>query len=548
MKARKIIFGVTMTFMLAMLGFVSEAFAAVPGDYDEYASDYVYHRLDASEKALFDGLKTVCEKYMTTDIDISDEDGYELDFVPYEDIDDDRLYELIQLFGFQYPQYFFLSNSYSILGDSVALCAIPQFAKGTDRLDARDKMFADIDEIAAGVDGTDYEKEKALHDIVCAHVEYAKNELDQSAYSAWLTKSSVCAGYSKYFALLLNKAGVESLIVSSKDHAWNKVKLDGKWYVTDVTWDDTTYWQYDHIVYYYFNKSDSYMEEEDGTEGLIGGHKTLEIYDGKVPEADEDYETTPTYSLITEIKIAPSGTDGYSTSTCTVEKDATIGLKYGITKTHGDIDGDETFGFEYSESGIAEVQTVLTQSGRTGYKIKGLKAGTVTVTAYTANGVKAKPLTVTVTEVLKTEEPEEHLSEAVETVNPVTEDTNTVSDNTAVNDPGQVTNVVLVKSEEESVYVPASSFKKAVSKKKKKLTLRWKKVKNAGGYEIWLSYSKNFKKGLKKFTIEKNKTTSKTISKLKSKKKCFVKIRAYSIVNGKKYYSSWSKVKSVKIK
>ena len=42
--------------------------------------------------------------------------------------------------------------------------------------------------------------------------------------------------------------------------------------------------------------------------------------------------------------------------------------------------------------------------------------------------------------------------------------------------------------------------------------------------------------------------TSATIKKLKSKKKYYVRMRTYKVVNGKKVYSAWSKAKSVKVK
>jgi len=48
--------------------------------------------------------------------------------------------------------------------------------------------------------------------------------------------------------------------------------------------------------------------------------------------------------------------------------------------------------------------------------------------------------------------------------------------------------------------------------------------------------------------VKKNKTTSSTVKKLKAKKKYYVRIRTYKKVNGKTYYSGWSKVKNVKTK
>lgn len=88
---------------------------------------------------------------------------------------------------------------------------------------------------------------------------------------------------------------------------------------------------------------------------------------------------------------------------------------------------------------------------------------------------------------------------------------------------------------------------KSVKKAKKSLKVTWKKVKGVTGYQIQYSTSSKFKKS-KKITIKKAKTTSKTIKKLKAKKKYYVRIRTYITVNGKKKYSGWSKKKSQKTK
>lgn len=88
-----------------------------------------------------------------------------------------------------------------------------------------------------------------------------------------------------------------------------------------------------------------------------------------------------------------------------------------------------------------------------------------------------------------------------------------------------------------------------LSKDKNKTKVTWKKQKaETTGYEIKYSTNKNFKSGNKTVKINKNKTTSATIKKLKSKKKYYVKIRTYKFVNGRKYYSDWSKAKSIKVK
>lgn len=74
-----------------------------------------------------------------------------------------------------------------------------------------------------------------------------------------------------------------------------------------------------------------------------------------------------------------------------------------------------------------------------------------------------------------------------------------------------------------------------------------KKTSQTTGYEIQYSTSSTFKKP-KTAKITKNTTTSKTISKLGSKKTYYVRIRTYKTVSGKTYYSAWSAKKSVKTK
>ena len=87
-----------------------------------------------------------------------------------------------------------------------------------------------------------------------------------------------------------------------------------------------------------------------------------------------------------------------------------------------------------------------------------------------------------------------------------------------------------------------------LKKAKKKITVNWKKISKATGYEIQVATDKKFTKNKKSVKISKNKTISTTIKKLKSKKKYYVRVRTYRKVSGKKIYSSWSSVKNVKTK
>ena len=103
-------------------------------------------------------------------------------------------------------------------------------------------------------------------------------------------------------------------------------------------------------------------------------------------------------------------------------------------------------------------------------------------------------------------------------------------------------------AEQVNVAKPKSVSPKTVKSAKKAVSVEWKKVGGVKGYQIQVATDKKFKKNKKTVTIKKQKTTKTTVKKLKAKKKYYVRVRTYKIANGKKVYSSWSKVKSVKTK
>lgn len=82
------------------------------------------------------------------------------------------------------------------------------------------------------------------------------------------------------------------------------------------------------------------------------------------------------------------------------------------------------------------------------------------------------------------------------------------------------------------------------STSKRKMFVKFAKIKNVKGYQISYSTNKTFKKA-KKVTVSSN---SKTIKKLKSKKMYYVRVRAIRKNKQKTLYGAWSAKKKVKIK
>ncbi|MEK4404374.1 transglutaminase domain-containing protein [Sporosarcina sp. FSL K6-6792] len=49
---------------------------------------------------------------------------------------------------------------------------------------------------------------------------------------------TTCNGYTDLVAELHHRFGLESRLVAGDTHSWNAVKVGGKWYHTDSTWND----------------------------------------------------------------------------------------------------------------------------------------------------------------------------------------------------------------------------------------------------------------------------------------------------------------------
>ena len=95
---------------------------------------------------------------------------------------------------------------------------------------------------------------------------------------------------------------------------------------------------------------------------------------------------------------------------------------------------------------------------------------------------------------------------------------------------------------------PKGSTISSLSARSGAFTVKWKKKSvQTTGYQIQYSVRSSFKNA-KTVTVSSAKTVSRTISRLGKKKKYYVRIRTYKTSGKTKYYSAWSKAKSVKTK
>lgn len=120
-----------------------------------------------------------------------------------------------------------------------------------------------------------------------------------------------------------------------------------------------------------------------------------------------------------------------------------------------------------------------------------------------------------------------------------------------------ITSVTPIKTivPKPSIALKSVSIKK-LTKLHKGFTIKWsilssKYLKQINGYKIRYSTSKSMKKSKTK-TVKASSTKGKKrtlkVTKLKTKKKYYLQVATYKIVDGKLYLSKWSKVKSIKTK
>ena len=98
------------------------------------------------------------------------------------------------------------------------------------------------------VTGSDYTKAKNLHDWLIEYMQYdSSNSQKATVYGSLIEKKGVCESYARTYKYILDEVGIENVLVTGKatnsngmteDHMWNYVKVNGKWYAVDATWDD----------------------------------------------------------------------------------------------------------------------------------------------------------------------------------------------------------------------------------------------------------------------------------------------------------------------
>lgn len=161
----------------------------------------------------------------------------------------DSEYELSNLNNFVHPY-----NNYNHI--EVNVNSIGRIDVTIDKLYSEEEIVLidnKINEIYNSIiteDMTTYDKIKAIHDYIIINTEYKHEEEKDAegnylfplgtnkAYGPLINNISSCGGYTDAMSLFLYKIGIQNYKVSSAEHIWNLVYIDGSWKHLDLTWDD----------------------------------------------------------------------------------------------------------------------------------------------------------------------------------------------------------------------------------------------------------------------------------------------------------------------
>lgn len=228
----------------------------------------VFSSLGTERQEIYKKLLAATEEFTTGWIDLGKLDG---DFK--SDIS-----AAFQALCDDYPEMFWLPSAYLLSHTETGEIAVmfegksesytlSYLASKTEAQSMKVRLEEVVNSVTAATKSlsSQFEAELYIHDFICNNTAYNINgKYIYSAYGALVDKNAVCEGYSRAFALLCSKAGINSFLVrgvsKGQNHMWNTVSIDNAWYNIDVTWDDQNI--QGNPTYSYFNLTDAELNSD----------------------------------------------------------------------------------------------------------------------------------------------------------------------------------------------------------------------------------------------------------------------------------------------
>ena len=437
---------------------------------------------------------------------------------------------------------------------------------------------------------TDYDTLKNIHDYICETVTYyyaaenVKIKEKQLVYYALFYHKIVCGGYSSFFYRLARQAGFDVRIVylDELNHAWNIIKLDGKWYYVDCTWDDrdnavdddnSTVTEQNTIYNYFlkgandfenhgdlsllkvgsetksvdnFELADTQYEVQDCAEHEFEAYSTenapcSELYCNvlkckncnalKRVSADAGKHTSKSYEGVAPSCISTGTSAGEYCSVC----HKALNPRKVVTET-GHTPTETVVPAALGKDGVIHTYCDICGVEFPDKSISAIKTVVLSKSLFYYNGKKQKPYVIAIDS--------EDYSVPVSSYKVIyPEDIKT---------PGKHAVKIVFSGNYKAtvklnynIRLNAAYIKKSMCSSDY-IKLYFNKAESVSGYYVRYSTDKSFKNNVKNVKIKGNKNTVKKLKKLKSNKRYYIKVRTYKKIGDKTYYSKFSDVYKLK--
>lgn len=199
----------------------------------------------------------------------------------------EKLQEILQDELMNNPELFFI-NGFKLMYSPITTVIYPNYIYDEETfyliLDSCRKRASQLISRIQGTD--DYSRALQAHDFLARNVNY-ENGTDRELHTIvgpFTKKKGVCEGYAKAFKYLLDMMDIPCKLIYGygcdpgvgveESHAWNMIRIEGKWHHVDVTF-DTTICSEDVLRYDYFGLT---------TEQILRDHR---YEDSRYPAANQ---------------------------------------------------------------------------------------------------------------------------------------------------------------------------------------------------------------------------------------------------------------------
>lgn len=197
---------------------------------------YHYQQLTEKEKQAYAFIYRGCKDFMPA--------------IPVSSISVEECERAIYAFRIDHPEFFWfressVSMTYVNNVVNTITCRVP-----SDAVEKMNRVESIADEVLKDAPADEYGKVKYIYEYIINTTDYDLKDMDnpenQYIHRALIDHLAVCGGYANTFLYLCDKAGIYCGYASGEvkgrgPHAWNFVKLGGKYYWVDVTWGDPVF-------------------------------------------------------------------------------------------------------------------------------------------------------------------------------------------------------------------------------------------------------------------------------------------------------------------